>query len=100
RAPPLPTPFPYTTLFRSVMAGERARPCDRASGCAPRVRGGAGPSAQSVRPRLHEAPPPLGPDRVRGHVRELVQRLGQRGADAVEDRKSTRLTPSHVKISY
>src|SRR3712207_8453940 len=83
RRPPRSTLFPYTTLFRSVMAvscpacAEAAAP--RRGGRALTVRGGtdshrtvAGASALGVTPE----------------------------AGALLDRKSTRLNSSHANISY
>src|SRR5436309_8871746 len=76
RRPPRSTLFPYTTLFRSLR-GSRGR-SRRKRSCP--VGGGL--------PRLLACP-----------------RVGQRrssggGAHSEEDRKSTRLNSSHVKISY
>src|SRR5690606_41425515 len=76
RTPPRSTLFPYTTLFRSfdeqaVHAGRDARPCDH------------GQVLTSAAARILARDAVL-PDRVRN----------------VEDRKSTRLNSSHVKISY
>src|SRR5690606_41586199 len=72
RPPARCTPFPYTTLFRSVR-GDGARA----------VRAG------SRRPLHH----PRAADR-----RQF--RDGDRQHETVGDRKSTRLNSSHVKISY
>src|SRR5690606_40348958 len=89
RRPPLPTLFPYTTLFRSRGLGALARldheaflP-ERAVGAEAVVDRGGDQRQQRrvVRQRLHL-----------GHVA---------GAGAPgPDRKSTRLNSSHVKISY
>src|SRR5690349_24028735 len=73
RRPPRSTLFPYTTLFRSLVA-EPAR------------RG------QARRRRGYEAGGPVRP----GHGRS-----GEgRARAALRDRKSTRLNSSHVEISY
>src|SRR5690606_42072354 len=95
RAPP-PTPSPYTTLFRSR------------SGRAVEERPGRGGDAGAVEAERGE-------DVVRLAVRHELHRdaqhgdagqrapgpLGQPGGDGrAEDRKSTRLNSSHVKISY
>src|SRR5690606_41839431 len=89
--PPRSTPFPYTTLFRSVeallgvghargqLAAEREPPPPRAAADGHR-HGRLGPLRQ------REQPP--------GAVLEAGQQLRR------EDRKSTRLNSSHVKISY
>src|SRR5436309_8712268 len=74
RRPPRSTLFPYTTLFRSV-------------------RGGAAAARQRARRRARGAPA-SGPA---GRWRCL--RSGRLGVDR-QDRKSTRLNSSHVKISY
>src|SRR5690606_41963568 len=95
RAPPS-TLFPYTTLFRSAASVRLVR--RRA-----RFR-----AAESVVTRVRELGIPIitdaevtamfGDDRVR------EVEITQKGADPVrvpaEDRKSTRLNSSHVKISY
>src|SRR5436305_5776749 len=78
RRPPRSTLFPYTTLFRSAprcLVG-------RGGGA-----GGAGPGARGV---AVDVPEPA---------------LGRRAADVAtrargQDRKSTRLNSSHVRISY
>src|SRR5204862_5374707 len=76
RRPPRSTPFPYTTLFRSL-AGRH-------------------------RPRRRE--PHLPAQRVVGHRRPRRSppvRFGRaRAAGGKGDRKSTRLNSSHVEISY
>src|SRR3712207_8775926 len=76
RRPPRSTLFPYTTLFRSEDLGPGGAPClddrqDRA--------GNAGRGAR-------------GAGRRQAHL--------LRGADGVQDRKSTRLNSSHANISY
>src|SRR5436309_5087186 len=73
--PPRSTLFPYTTLFRSRLVDDRELQRRRAAArIAPQQRG----------------------------VPVLVLDRHRRIADAVieEDRKSTRLNSSHVKISY
>src|SRR5438477_8600306 len=74
RRPPIPTLFPYTTLFRSQASA-----------------GGA----ESFRPspRLH-APEARLPLRHRDHELPLAA-VSER-----KDRKSTRLNSSHMSISY
>src|SRR3712207_7143612 len=78
RRPPRSTLFPYTTLFRSVLAPRDRRRRERA---------------------LRE--PLVGVD-VRGvEQREVGHRRQHPGHEAVvEDRKSTRLNSSHANISY
>src|SRR3712207_8535313 len=71
RRPPRSTLFPYTTLFRSPHRPPHGRDA--------RVRGGQGQGADG-----HGAPLPR----------------DERGREAHEDRKSTRLNSSHANISY
>src|SRR5690606_39520994 len=71
RPPPCPTLFPYTTLFRSILAGHPA--LDSRQG----DRRHYGPERRAA---------PVHPDRPANPDRR--------------DRKSTRLNSSHVKISY
>src|SRR3989442_2581477 len=74
RRPPRSTLFPYTTLFRSLVA--------------PALRGGRG--ARAVEERGRDLPP-----------RRLSVRLMRIDVNAfLGDRKSTRLNSSHVRISY
>src|SRR3712207_9002791 len=86
RRPPISTPFPSTTLFRSV----------------------GGPPGTAVRPPLLVQEDHLGADVERPalglelvHVvdRANVVRPGRAG-DEEADRKSTRLNSSHANISY
>src|SRR5690606_41577799 len=87
RRPPTSPLFPYTTLFRSMRVLSRASPghavglMDRIWFTPPRLRRRPGPEAERWLARAEPLP-------VRVH--------GQR----VQDRKSTRLNSSHVKISY
>src|SRR3989442_8723496 len=72
RRPPRSTLFPYTTLFRSLreQAAHRVADDDRVA------------------------------DRC-GDRAGVVEVIGERhAADVVQDRKSTRLNSSHVRISY
>src|SRR3712207_7352783 len=85
RRPPRSTLFPYTTLFRSEPAAERARPGER----------------EAPLPFFHERSG-AGEGRAQGlgapgfqHQRALRVR-----EVAGEDRKSTRLNSSHANISY
>src|SRR5690606_41188962 len=92
--PPSSTPFPYTTLFRSVAltgalgdAGEHRGTTE--------VLGDAGDHLLDEH-RLAHAGAAEQADLATLHVRgEQVDDL-----DAGLDRKSTRLNSSHVKISY
>src|SRR5690606_41882651 len=80
---PRPTLFPYTTLFRSMRAGDAPNPFVGHDGIG--TVGGCGRSL-----------PALGCDQ--GRV--LGSASGQAPTAATQDRKSTRLNSSHVKISY
>src|SRR5439155_21827826 len=75
--PPRPTPFPYTTLFRSLAADSVRRP-----------RGGH--IAQRHIARAARLQQRLG--------RDVLARRGRHRAR--RDRKSTRLNSSHVAISH
>src|SRR5688500_19500491 len=87
--PPPPTPFPYTTLFRSVVQALRAR-------C--RVRQGR-PADEGVLRARQVASPRLQADPQRRLLhREL--RGWRRWQREHPDRKSTRLNSSHLVISY
>src|SRR5690606_41098109 len=84
RRPSIATLFAYTTLFRYFDARDWA--AERDHGAAELVPHGERRLLAGERMRL-------GADQVRA-VRHLVQ-IG-----AAQDRKSTRLNSSHVKISY
>src|SRR5690554_7643800 len=85
RRPPRSTLFPYTTLFRShAVLEKRAR--DR--GSAAKVGGRHGAVDEEVVDRILNA-------RVRLVVGGVALAL-----ERDEDRKSTRLNSSHVRISY
>src|SRR5690606_39319488 len=89
RTPPLPL-FPYTTLFRSNRSSLGGGSTD-APGCGVRtgvfISGNTAPHVAHIsaaaKVRNFEA------------IRDMTH-----GALATEDRKSTRLNSSHVKISY
>src|SRR5699024_12847272 len=91
RPPPLPTLFPYTTLFRSSTAGISSAP-----GGARRVVRGVSATTPSAPPDGSD--PPQHPGEAAGARRAAVgvEALVLEGAD----RKSTRLNSSHVSISY
>src|SRR5947209_12133101 len=82
RPPPRSTLFPYTTLFRSQEQVAAARVIGLQLGVV-RVRQVQGGDAGHL-------------ERVRGPDGQEVVGL----ADAVADRKSTRLNSSHANISY
>src|SRR5207302_10028222 len=87
RRPPIPTLFPYTTLFRSWTARLRVEPRGIEVAELGYKWGAATPEG---RVRIHWAAMQLRPELVE-YV--LAHELAQ-------DRKSTRLNSSHVKISY
>src|SRR5690606_40718062 len=98
-APPRSTPFPYTTLFRSLMqeaaAVRQLWGRHRPIWIAASTHAGEETQVLDAFARLRERFPglllvvvPRHPERF-----ESVTRL-------CEDRKSTRLNSSHVKISY
>src|SRR3712207_7154324 len=80
RRPPRSTLFPYTTLFRSVEVGNRARRAVRREvGLEPDILWRARLHRRAVRVEHHDVPLP-----------KVV----------AVDRKSTRLNSSHANISY
>src|SRR5688500_19462758 len=89
RPPPGPTPFPYTTLFRSIGHAEAtAHMADQAFGKGHDAVGNAAIEHQLARE-----------DEERdGQEREDVH--ARCHALEHEDRKSTRLNSSHLVISY
>src|SRR3712207_6865551 len=93
RRPPRSTLFPYTTLFRSKLAGERLRT-----------------NASTVEERVYQVKNQSGQDplnfpiRVNNRLANLLA-MSERGdgrptTNMPEDRKSTRLNSSHANISY
>src|SRR5205085_10620478 len=89
-APPKPTPFPYTTLFRSCGAGGLSRRKSGSVGADAKPRG---------RARCHRC----GGGREKGRrdrARHLARwRVWPEVVPGL-DRKSTRLNSSHSQISY
>src|SRR3712207_9102037 len=98
RRPPRSTLFPYTTLFRSV----RVLGAGEAPG--PHVGGvdfhGAQHHAPQVRVGLDELRQPTAVDAHEVVEDEHLAVRAGAGADADQDRKSTRLNSSHANISY
>src|SRR5690606_41234990 len=96
--PPRSPPFPYTTLFRSLTttAGPGRSPARSGRG-----RWLRGPALDQAVPRGHGGVGDLVQlfpgGAVDGLNGQAVQHGGEEGA---QDRKSTRLNSSHVKISY
>src|SRR5690606_42015267 len=100
RPPPCPTLFPYTTLFRSgfaplkpLLSHEQRR---LVGADAPLLRHGQG-AGHLVPDGGHL---PVRPLPVVAARRELRGHVDDPAAVDDEDRKSTRLNSSHVKISY
>src|SRR3712207_9280520 len=98
RRPPRSTLFPYTTLFRSLIAHGEAvgeRGVRRRIG---RLLGHVG--SQPVQRSPHDVDGVLdeAPDRHRTPARRLARLL--LGQAEGGDRKSTRLNSSHANISY
>src|SRR3989442_7723665 len=87
RRPPRSTLFPYTTLFRSKLVSMFAMPVAD-------ISIGFGEGSDFV--LRHEQPELVGPRPARNGAS-----LGVNTHDAPsQDRKSTRLNSSHVRISY
>src|SRR5690606_40887989 len=87
RRPPRPTPFPYTTLFRSIGADEGA--VADAGGRLVHAVVVAGDGAGTD----VDAGADLG-------IAQVAEVVGLAAGAQAGDRKSTRLNSSHVKISY
>src|SRR5690606_42083365 len=85
RPPPPSTPFPYTTLFRSLDGFERYQRED---------------AWTWEHMALCRARPVFGPPEARERVETIVRDVLAMPRDPDKDRKSTRLNSSHVKISY
>src|SRR5207249_10354672 len=98
--PPSPTPFPYTTLFRSPLRADALEPARAAlDRTLDRV-------AEQYREQLAPAIQRVWQDEVESMRADLRMWLEQSAAAHAEwepialDRKSTRLNSSHVSISY
>src|SRR5690606_42157646 len=96
--PPCSPPFPYTTLFRSPASLQGPASLARDVGLPARAAGLAG--------RVELAPVAItqGFDRAElglvAHLAALLDPVAEVQVGQIEDRKSTRLNSSHVKISY
>src|SRR5207248_11378992 len=96
---PTPTPFPYTTLFRSGQKDFSALVTKiKASGCTAVFYGGYSPEAGLLRKQMTQAGLTsvtlVGGDGIKDDT--FLSTAGSAG----EDRKSTRLNSSHRTISY
>src|SRR5690606_40928906 len=93
RRPQPPTLFPYTTLFRSEPVQVSGLGDERRLGPAAEDRG-----ADPSRLQILE----IGQDRVRDPRPHQLHRatVDLQATQEGQDRKSTRLNSSHVKISY
>src|SRR5690606_39450506 len=94
--PPCSTPFPYTTLFRSLMRlWVEAEVLRLTNERAARARRAGTPGPEGSTAKLHWA------DLNKRIYSFCVDLMGPEGMLYPEtDRKSTRLNSSHVKISY
>src|SRR5690606_39682204 len=95
---PRSSPFPYTTLFRSVQSQDFLHVGDTEH-----LTGGDAPRAVARQQQvlLHAAFTLLGTLGLAGQQAEDAVGIAHRGNLGVhQDRKSTRLNSSHVKISY
>src|SRR5690606_41944214 len=91
RRPPLSTLFPYTTLFRSSHRPTSLQPADAThQGCADALLDGLDIVIDAGHLRIHFV----------GYPAQQPESIGADGLSAEQDRKSTRLNSSHVKISY
>src|SRR2546430_12138214 len=81
RRPPRSTLFPYTTLFRSLVADVSRNP-EWCEGFTKAERASQGPIGQGAR------------------FDTTLERGGDFAMEIVRDRKSTRLNSSHSQISY
>src|SRR3712207_8644094 len=88
RVPPRSTPFPYTTLFRSVELEERL------SASADRLR-----ATEAVLDRRTDERDTARADLDR-RTDELAETHRELATARERDRKSTRLNSSHANISY
>src|SRR5699024_12593275 len=99
-AHPTPPLFPYTTLFRSrpnVLGLGRFH--GLAEGPQDPLGVGVADGEFAIGSAASELVEPVGHRLLTHAAQHGVDELGRSGADAVPDRKSTRLNSSHVSIS-
>src|SRR5690606_42113566 len=96
--PPRATLFPYTTLFRSAKDGDGAAQADAAGAGGGRGQHHRRGRGDVIRPVVLAQPEHVEADLV-GQL-DRLQQVARPLFGADEDRKSTRLNSSHVKISY
>src|SRR5207302_9874543 len=93
--PPRPTLFPYTTLFRSIGQAEYFRRfVECLAGCIIACSANHLQLKIAVHLRDHRVPPGNRETQKRERWKRLIDEMCK------QDRKSTRLNSSHVKISY
>src|SRR5690606_40742943 len=98
QAPPPPTAFPYTTLFRSF---EKLKSAFEAAEKQKQTIDALQSARSTPAWFLHELSNILTPDHQPTMTPEMARRVREDPNRAwVQDRKSTRLNSSHVKISY
>src|SRR5690606_39670397 len=96
--PPTSTPFPYTTLFRSFFSKASAS-CQVAQ-CGHKVRTRRWAITPIKELDSKNGSIPISLRRVTAPMAVLVCKVDKTRCPVNEDRKSTRLNSSHVKISY
>src|SRR5207249_10168281 len=94
--PPLPPPFPYTTLFRSDLAARHRSTDDRPLQRPDPWRVQRRVTHATARLALAEAPVAI----ITGQGASFRTDQTSRENGRRKDRKSTRLNSSHVSISY
>src|SRR5690606_41268528 len=93
-----PSLVPYTTLFRSSRSARRPRRTSSSAARPPRSPGTEAPSVGALGGPPHQASPGLMTAPRPFGIAGLTGAREQQRTE--EDRKSTRLNSSHVKISY
>src|SRR5690606_39646795 len=99
RPPPATTPFPYTTLFRSLFLEQLLEGLPEkkdSAGWVAELRSEEDARWSSMLAEIESRSDPPNPLRV---CHALGERLASNDI-VIGDRKSTRLNSSHVKISY